>query len=470
MCERLTRQSYRWCVAVFIVGWFLGPTEMLAQPAGPGPLALNDAVQLALKNYPAIRESRARSDAAQEGIAVARTAYLPRLDMLWQQNRATRNNIFGLLLPQGIVPPISGPVLGTQSSDSAWGSAAGALLSWDAIDFGYRRANVDVARAQHSLASALNDLTRLDVAGGAADAFLTVLAADEAVRAARANVDRLQVFADTVGTLVRNQLRPGADASRADAELAIAKNQLSQAVQSADIARATLANAIGTPEATIEVAMGRLTDLPEGPTAGLTDVKSHPAALAQSAVVDTVRARERALGRSVFPHVIFQSVFAERGSGAQVPGQPSLGNGLSPQLSNWAAGVSVTFPLLEVFTVDPRKRVEAQNELAASARYEQTLQNLTTQDARARALMKAANDIAQNTPTERRAATDAESRARARYQNGLASITEVAEAQRLLAQAEADDAVARLSVWRALLAAAQVRGDLTPFLDKIRQP
>jgi outer membrane protein TolC len=241
-------------------------------------------------------------------------------------------------------------------------------------------------------------------------------------------------------------------------------------VQAADIARATLADAIGTPGAAVDVAMGRLTDLPEVPSAGATDVKSHPAARAQSAVVDTVRARERALGRSVYPHVIFQSAFADRGSGAQVPGQLSLGNGLWPQLSNWAVGVSVTFPLLEVLTVEPRKRVEMQNELAASARYEQTLQNLTTQDARARALMKAASDIAQNTPTERRAATDAESQARARYQSGLASITEVAEAQRLLAQAEADDAVARLGVWRALLASVQVRGDLTPFLEKVRQP
>lgn len=469
MRERLvSRQSHRWGVAVFIVGWFLSAAEALAQPVGSGPLALSDAVQLALKNYPAIRESRARSDAAREGIAVTRTAYLPRLDMLWQQNRATRNNIFGLLLPQGIVPPISGPVLGTRSSDSVWGSAGGALLSWDAIDFGYRKANVEVAHAQYSLATAQHDLTQLDVAGAAADAFLTVLAAEEAVRAARANVDRLQVFANTVATLVQNQLRPGADASRADAELAIAKNQLSLAVLAADIARATLANAIGTPGASVEMAMGRLTDVPELPTAGATDVKSHPAARAQSAIVDTVRARQHALGRSVFPHVIFQSVVAERGSGAQVPGQPSLGNGLWPQLSNWAAGVSITFPLLDVFTVDPRKRVEAQNELAASARYEQTLQNLMTQDARARALMKAASEIAQNTPTERRAATDAESRARARYQSGLASITEVAEAQRLLAQAEADDAVAKLGVWRALLAAAQVRGDLTPFLDKTR--
>jgi outer membrane protein len=49
-------------------------------------------------------------------------------------------------------------------------------------------------------------------------------------------------------------------------------------------------------------------------------------------------------------------------------------------------------------------------------------------------------------------------------------VTEVAEAQRLLAQAEADDAVARLGVWRALLAASQAAGDLMPFLERLRRP
>src|SRR5438093_10448274 len=211
------------------------PSRTFAQAAPPGPLSLTDAVQLALKNYPAIKESRARAQAANEGIGVARTAYLPRLDMLWQENRATTNNVFGLVQPQSVVPPISGPVLGTRAYDSVWGSAAGVQLSWEALDFGQRKANVEVARAQSSFAKAQTDLTALDVAAAAADAFVTVLAADEAVRAARANVDRLQVFANNVRTLVANQLRPGADESRANAELAIVRNQLSQAVQTADI-------------------------------------------------------------------------------------------------------------------------------------------------------------------------------------------------------------------------------------------
>ena len=71
-----------------------------AQTAPSQTLTLLDAVELARKNYPAVKESRARAKGAQEGVGLARTAYVPRLDVLWQGNRATRNNVFGLLLPE----------------------------------------------------------------------------------------------------------------------------------------------------------------------------------------------------------------------------------------------------------------------------------------------------------------------------------------------------------------------------------
>lgn len=470
MHERVGGRSGRpFWFGLAIVGLLL-PASARGQTPGSTPLGLNDAVRLAIANYPAIRASRARAQAAEEGIGVARTAYLPRLDMLWQANRATRNNVFGLVLPQAVISPISGPVLGGSSSDSIWGTAAGALLSWEVVDFGQRKASVDLARAQSSLAKARTEVTELDVAGAAADAFLTVLATEEGVRAVRANVARLQVFADAVRTLVANQLRPGADESRANAELAIARNQLSQAVQGTEVARAALAEAIGTAGTPVDVMMGPMASPPAVRTTGPAELESHPAARAERAAVEAVRARERLLDRAYVPRVTFQSSVASRGSGGRVPGQPPPGSGLWPHVPNWAAGVSVSFPALDVFSVTARKRVEVQNELAERAQYDRTLQNLTTQQARAAALLTAATEIALNTPIERQAAADAESRARARYQNGLASITEVADAQRLLAQAEADDSLARLGLWRALLAAAQVRGDLKPFLDQTLRP
>jgi outer membrane protein len=466
MRHRFVRRAWRIGFALF--GCVLGGTDAVAQSSNAGPLTLNDAIQLALKNYPAIKESRARAQAAEEGVGVARTAYLPRVDMMWQENRGTTNNVFGLLFPQSTLFSMTGPVLGTRSlGDSVWGSAAAVLLSWEAVDFGQRKAGVDVARAQTSLAKNQTALTELDVASAAADAFLTVLAAEESVRAARANVDRLQIFSNNVRTLVQNQLRPGADQSRAEAELAVANNQLSQAVQIAEVARASLADAVGAAGASFELGVGALATVPEF-TIEPTDLKAHPAARAGQAAIDVVRARERTLDRAYFPHITLQSTFAGRGTGAETPGVPSYGNGLWLQVPNWAVGAALTFPAFDFFSINARKRVEAQNEIAETAHYERTIQTLTTQEMKARALMKAATEIAKNTPAERQAATAGESQARARYQNGLASVVEVAEAQRLLAQAEADDAVARLGVWRAFLATAQAHGDLAPLLEKLR--
>src|SRR5947208_16395622 len=122
--------------------------------------------------------------------------------MTGQENRGTSKTVLGLLFPPSSVCSMTGPVRGTRSvCDSVWGSAGAVLLSWEAVDFGQRRAGVDVARAQTSLAKNQTALTELDVAAAAADAFLTVLAAEESVRAARANVDRLQIFSNNVRTL-----------------------------------------------------------------------------------------------------------------------------------------------------------------------------------------------------------------------------------------------------------------------------
>src|SRR5262245_56868477 len=119
--------------ALMLVGCLAQATTLLAQTPSSRPMSVSDAIELARKYYPALKEVRARAGAAEEGVSVARTYYLPRLDLLWQTNRATRNNVFGLLLPQGIVPPISGPGLGTTTYDSAWSSAAGVLLPWPAV-------------------------------------------------------------------------------------------------------------------------------------------------------------------------------------------------------------------------------------------------------------------------------------------------------------------------------------------------
>src|SRR4030088_1141703 len=113
--------------------------------APPAALTLTQAVENSLKNYPSIRVSQEQINAAAAAIQLARTAYLPRVDALAQINRATRNNGFGLLLPQSVIPSMSGPVIGSNNFGTAWGSAIGGLVTWEPFDFGLREANVAVA-------------------------------------------------------------------------------------------------------------------------------------------------------------------------------------------------------------------------------------------------------------------------------------------------------------------------------------
>jgi len=201
-----------------------------------------------------------------------------------------------------------------------------------------------------------------------------------------------------------------------------------------------------------------------------TSVTTHPLANFQAAVLDVAKARQKELERSYFPKFDFQAATFGRGSGAQTSGEVLGGlNGLSPNTVNWAVGFTAKFQLFDFSSIRNRKEIEKHMASAESARFDQVVQNLTAQNERARAEVEGARRVAQNTPVQLDAAKATEAQVRARYQAGLATLVDVADSQRLLAQAEIEDSLARLRVWRALLALAASRGDLGPFLQEVRK-
>src|SRR5712692_4853276 len=296
----------------------MGATLVLLTTIGPVTLAqsttetrkvltLEEAVDFSLKNYPAVRASLERVRAAQAGIGLAQTNYLPRADVVWQTNRGTDNNITGLLLPQAVIAPITGPVPISPSNRSAWGSAAGLLFSWEPFDFGYRGAKVDGARAVRDRAAAEASVTRLDVAVATVNAYITVLAAEQTVHAADADVQRRETFHKAVRVLVDNQLRAGADASRADAELARGKVNLARAQQQEQISKAALADILGIADTSVEVSAGSVLEPPPDSSPLATPLANNPVAEAQHARVEEAQAQVHVLDRSYYPKFYLQS-------------------------------------------------------------------------------------------------------------------------------------------------------------------
>ena len=446
-------------------------TQKQTQASPPVSFTLEQALQYAIDHYPTVRAALEQVNASTAGVTVAKSAYLPRLDSLWQSNRGTANNIFGQVLPQSVIPAMSGPVLTSSSGRSVWGSATGALFSWEPFDFGLRQATVVSAEAAVSRARAAEALTRLEVQTAVGTAFLNILGAQRAVTALQADVDRRDLLSRAVHTLVDNQLRPGAEASRTDAERTAAQTRLIQAQQAVALAQITLARVLGVTGGSVAIDATTLVDrLPaDAPTAATT---THPLAQLRQAAVDVARAQEDILSRTDLPRLYVQSSVFARGTGANANGQLDGGfSGLGLDRANWAAGVQVVFPNAFDFTsLRARKAAAAASARAETALYDEAILTVTSQQQAAAAMVQATRAVAANTPVQLAAAQQSEAQATARYQAGLASIVEVADAQSLLAQAEVQDQLARIDVWRALLAQSAAQGTLTPFLSQLNPP
>ncbi len=449
-------------------------TTARAQTGGsqnpPTALTLEQALQYALDHYPTVRAALEQVNASTANVSVAKAAALPRFDSLWQTNRATANNSFGQLLPQSVLPSISGPVLPSASGQSVWGSAAGALFSWEPVDFGLRNATTREAEAGLVRARAEEGLTRLAVQNAVGVAFLGVVSAQQALAAAEADVKRRDVLARAAHTLVDNQLRPGAEASRADAELAAARTRSIQARQAVTVTQATLGRVLGIAEGPVVVNSARLLDNAAPSVPPTVSVPEHPLIQSEQAAVDLARARETVLAKTDRPRLYLQSSVFARGSGANPDGQLDGGaDGLGLERANWAAGVEVVFPnLFDFASLKARRAAAGALTRAEGARYDEAVLTVTSQQRTADAVVDAARAIAQNTPIQLTAARQSEAQARARYDAGLAGIIEVAEAQDLLVGAEYQDAAARVDVWRALLARAVAQGSLSSLVELLR--
>jgi len=296
------------------------------------------------------------------------------------------------------------------------------------------------------------------------------LASHQSVVAAQANVDRWQVFAKSVHTLVDNALRPGADASRADAQLALARTQLYQAQAGEQATLATLAALMGMAGNEVQLEAGNLLHPPPVDALPQRAPADNPLARDRMAAVRQVEAQEKVLSRTDYPRVFLGAEGFGRGS--EIPNNGSIaGNwdGLAPGRGNWVTGLTITFPnVFDFKALSAEKQIAKANERTERALYDRTIQDVTGRLRAALAELKSAQLVAQQTPIELEAARASETQSRARYAASLATLVEVADSEGLLAQAEMDDAVARLNVWHSLFNVSYAQGDLQPFLNVLR--
>jgi outer membrane protein TolC len=431
------------------------------------PYTLTGAVTIALRNFPSLRAARAHIERQSSNINLQRTAYLPQLGVIAQELRSTLNNVNGVIFPQPIdvIPTQTGVPTHSSTFKSVWDNNFGANFSWEIYDFGLRHSNVLLARADRATAVAAYELTRLDVANAAAQAYLDAVSARAMIRAQQATVRRMEAWQLVVHTRVDRGLRPGVDSARADADLAQARIGLINSERQAELAQVDLAETMGIA--------GTFVDVQESPwekrsvklfTAPPIEVANHPLAILRGTDVKRADAQVHVWDRTWYPHLWFHSGLWARGSGDKSDPRVTAG-GIIPQTADWAAGFSLSFPVMDVFPVKAQKHMAVREEQAERANYDLAVQILLQKDARARVMLDNAKRIADETQVLLLSARENELKALERYRVGLSNIVEVAEAEEILERAEIEAAVAEVRVWQAILQTGYAQGDLKPFLQ-----
>ena len=123
-------------------------------------------------------------DVRRAQVAVARSAYLPSVDLALEINGGTGNVLRGALFPMSGIPIVSGPPTGRSFSDASLGTVRRRRRVAGMRSASSRRwRSVDAALAEQAQARAAVDVRRLAVAfDAAADQFLDVVTRAETVR------------------------------------------------------------------------------------------------------------------------------------------------------------------------------------------------------------------------------------------------------------------------------------------------
>lgn len=458
----------------FAAGREMEVPDVQFQPIRPtSAVTLREAVDTALRNYPSIRQKFFKLRAAKSNVTLAKTQYLPNLNIDTQVSGVSPNRIASVVMNNvsgfDTVPVDSGPPVSSTTLKPICNNLQGLNLNWLLVDFGLRKANDQFADADARTARADVRLTELDVAFAAADSFFHAAAAKQVILARQAELEHMEAAKLRVKTLVAEGLRPGADAADLDYEVAKARIELVKAEKDFRLCLVDLAEKIGFSTHDIDIVSDPVVRGPTTITLGnAVDLTSHPLARFKVAEMDRWRAKRVVLDKAYRPHLWLNSSLWGRGSGDNNANPiKAVAGGFLPQVFNYMVGVSFSFPFMEYFPLKAQKEMARSNELAARADFDVAMLLLEKKDANARIMLEQSRKVAEQTPILVDAARVREINVVKRYSVGLSNVVALALAEENLAKAQVENAVAQIEVWRAILALGYVQGDLQNFFKLV---
>jgi outer membrane protein len=429
-CPRVAAGAFA-MVAVLLT--FLSGPALWAQaktPAPSGPISLEQAVAIALKNNPTVHAATAYADAAQHAIDAAKAGYLPNLNF---SEGVTRGNnpvyVFGTLLTQRQFTASNFDLGFLNTPPAVDNFRTQFFVSMPLYDFGRTSGRVKSARIQAQSVRQSASRAEQSVVFDVINAYLNGLLAGEQVRVAQSAVAMAQADLDRAHAREQQGLTVASDVLSAQAQLAQAKENLIRAQNAVALSQSALNVAMGVPEDAPTQTQGKLAPV-QVPLGNLASLQQQ--ALAQRPDYHEAQLQAERAGNSVS---LAKKEFLPRidmmGSWEQDNQTFAARGG-----NNWIAGATLTF---NIFGGGARRA-----QIAESRAYERRAEAMRRQmQSAVRLQVREAyldlNAARQRVEVSRDSAAQAEESLRIlqnRYDAGLATIMDVLRAETMRTSAQ----------------------------------
>ena len=437
----------------------LSATAASADEAAPSTamrtITLPQAIAFARVNQPAIRAGLARVRAQKADANVPRAQWLPTVGVSAQLFGGTANNTTGSYVTQSSfdIPRIGGTRSVSQGTLQPYPSTlVAAGMTQELFDFGRIAAEAAAEDARVDVENQRARAVTMDVTFSVEEAYFSVFAAKEVLKASQDAYDRAQVHRDLAKAGVNSGLRSPIELTRAEADLGRFDIGRLRARGGLMVARTVLAAAVGAPDPALDVAeaapapadMPALTDALNA--AGARD----PRLLAAIAALRVQEQQTTAIGAQLRPDLSLTGTISGRAGGAPPSGngEAATGGGWLPNVPNWDVGVVLSWPIFEG-TIQARRdasraREEVRREEVAGVRQEQV-----AAIRQAYAAVDVARAVLPGLQHAVEAAHANYAQADARFRAGLGTSVELADAEALRTEAEIQVALGQFEIARA---------------------
>jgi len=431
-------------------------------------LNLRTALKIAEENYPLLKSKRYDADAARKNINLSKNTLVPSLDIAYQANYATANNITGMFYPVDMIP-MTGPVFSSSNYRPAFGSAASLLLNWQPLTFGQRNAEVGTSKAEAAVKSADLDNEIFKHKVNVISSYLDLLLTMDLLSVYEKNIERNIFDLKQSRVLSSAGLRPGVDTALFLSELSKAKIDLLNARKNLQSQKINLSKLLVTDSA-LSISDTSLFDKPPLLSAVTTEItlNQHPIMKLYQSQFDLSKSKENLIRKNWLPKFnVWATTFA-RGSGVYPDGTIKAADGLGFSKYNYGVGFQLAFPILKFSEVKIREQQQGFISKANEELLNQTSLELSKQDQVSNVTLQNALDIAKETPVQFESADYAFRALQTRYNAGLVNFADLIQAQYSLVKAETDLKKSYWEVWKALLYKSAVAGDLNIILNEIK--